>query len=503
MTQASEELPLAARGRGVLLAALSIAALLALLVWKARTPSGDGPHLVGVELRLAQLVRDGELARAFRLFSTLLAPQPPAGYLPGIASFVVLGTKPWAALVAMAVPLALIWDALRRLGASVAWLAVVASPMVWLYTEQHGRDLVCAAVVLQALSWLDLSDRRKSAVFGAWMGVGFLTKYTFPAFLLLPCLLAFRPRHGRNLLVAIGIFALVCGPWFLSYGPRVWAYLHRSAAVAMDAETLNARGDLLSREALLYYPIALKDALGWPGVAAVLIGVATRPTLPLAGALGGVAVLSTMQTAQDRYALPALVCLIACLAPLATRAWGWPILVAAFVPQLAGTVRAFAGEAETHGKFDHADVAALAWPSPHRAYVPTDFDVARWRVDEAVRALAEVHGRPDGTVGLLIPRLPDAPEFGIFLLRSAWLGYRWDFASVNLARGRGGMDDEVFVGPLRDGAWPPRAFTALYALQPRAPDPAAAAWLAAHPAREHARFALPDGAAGVVYRTGP
>ena len=42
-----------------------------------RWPSGDGPHVLGTGLRLAQMLQDGELYLALVCFSSLLAPHPP------------------------------------------------------------------------------------------------------------------------------------------------------------------------------------------------------------------------------------------------------------------------------------------------------------------------------------------------------------------------------------------------------------------------------------------
>lgn len=513
------------RGRALaaaLIAAVPVALLVGVAILADRTPDGDAPHLIGAELRLAQLLRDGEVVRAWRLFATLLAPQPPGGYLPGIATFVVLGARPALAALAMAVPLGLAWDALRRLDEGrlpwAGWLAFVASPLVWLYVEQHGRDLVAAAVVLQALSWLvawtkEPGDRRAAALVGAWTGVGLLTKYTTPMFLFLPLLAALPrvAREGRTVGFAAGAALLVAGPWYLAYGDRVWRYVHHSAAAADVTQSMSARTSLLSADALLTYPLALKDALGWPGVAAVLAGAALgwrrgargAVVLPILAAAGGLAVLSSLTQVHDRYALPAFACLAALALPLGHVRWGAAAAAGVFVPQLVASFLAFrpGAPALAAGTFDHPPdtAAALSWPTS-RAYRPVDVDVDAWRVDDAVRALRAVHGADTGTVGLLLPRGPAVPGFGTFLLRAARLGYAWDWATVNLAAGRGGLPDPVFVGPLFDGDWPPRTFTALYAIERQPADADVARWLAAHRVERVEAFPLAGGGEGVVYR---
>ncbi len=77
---------------------LAAATWLTLVTPLARWPSGDGPHILGTAMRLAQLLRDGELALFWRCFSSLLAPHPPAAYLPTTLAYTVLGTTFWGSL---------------------------------------------------------------------------------------------------------------------------------------------------------------------------------------------------------------------------------------------------------------------------------------------------------------------------------------------------------------------------------------------------------------------
>ncbi len=495
----------------------------AILVSAGRIASGDGPHLVGVEIRLAQLIMEFEFGRALRLFSTLIAPQPPAGYLPGIVTALVLGATKATPIIAMAIPLLLCWDAFRRLndGRSpwAAWLVLVASPITWLYVEEHGRDLVAGAVLAQTVAWLYASrgftDRGASIAFGVWLAVGFLTKYTFPMFAAAPCLAAaihLRSRERwKHLGFAFLAFAVVAGPWFLSYAERVASYVLPTDAAMATSQAMNrgGRDQGFTSEMLLLYPVALKDALGWPGVVTLLMGGALAPVrsaLALLAAVGGVAILSPLEQAQDRYAIPAVVLLASLAGPLSRSRVGAAVVLAVFLPQLVATIGVFkpGAPAASAPTFDHSVSAAkeLSWPKS-RSYRPVDFDVRGWKVDEAIAGLRRVHGRADGTVGLLLPRSPVGPDFGIFLARSMALGNRWDFANVNLSARHGGLSDPFFMGPMRDGSWPPSSFTALYAILATG-DGDAASWIASRrDLVEDVRIALPNASVGVLYRVGP
>jgi hypothetical protein len=298
-------------------------------------------------------------------------------------------------------------------------------------------------------------------------------------------------------------------PWFLSYSHRILNYVVPSDSAMTQSQALNRRapgeGNPIERWSL--YPLAMKDALGWPGVAVVLLGAAIAPirtAFPLLAALGGIAALSPLAQAQDRYALPAFVMLTALTLPLSRRWWGALVVLGVFAPQLKATYEAFrpGAPAAENALFDHppATASVLSWPRS-RSYGPTDFDLRRWKIDEAIAGLRAIQGRPDGTVGLLLPRAANVPDFGIVLARSDALGNHWDFASVNLSAGHGGLPDPYFLGPMRDGDWPPSDFTALYAILIQPPEPGSVEWLQHHDLTEVQRFSLPSNATGILYRT--
>lgn len=516
------------RRAGWLLALLSTAFIVAVLTRADRYADGDMGHLVAVEVRIAQMLRSGDLVAAARFWWALIAPQPPIGYLPGIAAFTVFGARAFVAPLTMGISLLLCWDALTRLWGERAWLAwvpLIASPFVWLGMEQHSRDLVCGAALLQAVSWLvtgrGFADRRASVAFGVWLGVGFMTKYTFPIFAVFACLWGGgvlllhtvrepegRADRWRNFGLAVAGFLVPAGAWYAFRGMAVLQYAGFSVG---DGTGVNAAfRDPYALANLVYYPLALRDALSLPGVVLVglagLVGLVRRadraPVLAtLAAALGGLGVLSLLPQAVDRYALPAFLALAAVLPALGFRRWGpLPILVI-FLAQGWATVTRFAPGAPTAlATYDHPLSAAgeLAWPAPS-SYTPSDLRPSDWHLDDAAAAIRGTHGRDDGTIGVLSGSGPNSgPSFATVLLATSRKGYHYDFATISTSPPPGGPD--VFVGPLFDGTSPSPLFSTLYVVRTRNADGAIDRWLGAHSVQETARFPGPDGGESVVYK---
>lgn len=486
-----------------------IAALVAFLALAGRVPGGDAPHLAATTLAISDAVRHAAPIDALVRFVTLTAPQPPVGYLPGIAAGVLVGDRWLAMLLATGFSLWLCWDALRRLGSGgVPWapgLVLLASPMVWLYVEQYGWDLFVAAAMLQTLSWLHaskgFSDRRATVGFGLWMGAGFLTKYTFPMFLWLPCL--WEARHlvrggeaRRNLGRAIGAFALVLLPWLAINHAELAAYLHRSVGADAIAavEASRAGSNRFTAESLALYPLALKDALGWPGaIVLVVVALATRlrgVTLPGLAAIGGLIVLSCLEQSQDRYALPALAGLAALALPIARLPWGQEVFVGVFAVQLIGTAVTFRPGAPVTAapRFDHdfSSARAMSWPRS-RSYRPTELNHAHWDVDRVVTALAE-GAVATRRVGLVLPDDPRLPEPGIYLLRARLLELPLDFAIFRTHEG----------GDPREG-WPGSDVDAVYVMWRPGHDLRARQWVEREGLATSLEISLPGGLGGAVF----
>jgi hypothetical protein len=528
------------------LVAAAFVVLLVTLHRAGRLADGDTASLIAVETRVAQLVRSGQVLRALELTWALVAPQPPGGYLPGILTYTVAGARPAGAYLTMGIVYAIgAWGLWRTWGsrAWIAGLAAVASPMVWLFTEQHGRDIVAGCVLLATLGELHASDgfrRRRAAIgFGAWLGLGFLTKYTFPMFAVAPTLLAgidllVRPERRRwaNLGVAVGAFLVVAGGWYAANGANVLRYVTFSMGDDV-APMMSGLRDPSTPEAMAYYPLALRDGLSLPGVVAVLIaagvGLVVAPSRgrvgrALAAALGGVAVLSTASTAVDRYALPALFALVSVLpaalggstertpdsgapsegaqaddTPGALRHWIHTLAVVAlasalFVPPLRANLTRFQTGAPTApARYDHplTSLRDLAWPIAS-TYQPSTLDARAWNLDGIARALVRAQGGRSGTVGFLGPRLPlNCPTYAQVLMYASAIGGRYDVASVNLVGVAG--TPPVFVGPLFDGTWPSGDFDVMVVVAAPPDEDLANDWLRAHPHEVVARYPGPSG----------
>lgn len=465
-----------------------VVGIVALLARADRLPAGDATHLAATTLALADDLRAGRLPGFFAAWLGQVAPQPPAGFAPGIAAATLLGGRWLAFLVPGGLALALIWDALRRIDPDAAWapmLVVVASAMVWLAVAQYGWDLLCAAAVLQALSWLHradaFADRRATLLFGLWVGVGVLTKYTFPFFVWLPSLWAARrlgdPARRANLARAVGVAALVVAPWLVLNAPAFAAYLGRSLGPGAEAavEVSRAGAGRFSLASLSLYPLALKDAVGWPGLVVLLgAGIAGARHVPAVGALaalGGLAVLSVLEQSQDRYALPALVAGATLALAVPRLRWGLEVFVGVFVVLLGGSVATFrpGAAAAAAPRFDHGpdSAAVLSWPRS-RSYRPTAVDLEAWQVDAALAELRDAHGADEGVVGLLLPDDPTLPEPGVWMLRARLAGHRWD---LRVVRPRG-------AEPPR-GGWPGDEVRTLLAVWRPDRDTAADAWIGA------------------------
>lgn len=501
---------------------LPLALWVALVIRSDRWPSGDGPHVLGASMRLAMDLRQGAFGDFGRGLLSLLAPHPPGAYLPWTLAYLVFGPGRWTHLIAAAGLLALCWDGVRRLGGGpngALWLAAPA--LIWAQAELGGVDLVAAAAAIQAVSHLAASDRlqRRPHViaWGLWMGVGFLSKYTFPMFLWAPCALAglwvVREQRWPALLTAILAFCAVAGLWYALRFEDVLSYIAASTApdpFLVAARDL-ARGPWYAAENLSWYPAAALDAWGWGGALALCVGLLLarrRDALPDGRALallavgGAWLVLAQSVQRQDRYLLPAVPLLAAVVG--AARGARW--LAPAGIVTLGGTLWTFMSieSAPSNRDFGHAlATAGRAWPQPAEAYRPLSMDPRPWRIDEAIGALATLHGRPEGTVGLLVDDSRGAPGMGAYLFRACSLGYRWDLATVSVAREAGGrLRSMVFVGPFATEDWPNRDFDVLYtAFSPG--DESREAWLEQRGGEPAQRWDLPDGYEGRVFGAAP
>ena len=498
---------------------------LVLLLWirvvlaTGRQPAGDGPHVLGTAMRLAQQLRDGEIGTFAWCLQSLLGPHPPGAYLPATLAYLLGGTS-WSGthLLAGALVLWLCWDGIRRLGGGVVGaLFLGATGLVWLQAEQYGVDLVGGACVVQALSHLAASERltlrRPTLLWGAWMGAAFLCKYTAPMFLWAPCLVAgiwvLQGRRWRALLGAVGAFCLVAGIWYATHLAAIRGYLGAStdSANALLTNKSLLQGAWFDWENLSWYPAVLRDAFGNPGLLVLLLAAllpwrrAAAPQgawiLPLSGFAGGLLLLSTQIQRQDRY-LGVGIPLLAALAGSSRGRW---LLAPIGAIGLYGAAATYGTATSPPSTRDYGHGWASAgerWPWVADAFAPTSFDPDLWKLDEMLEAARALQGSDEGTVGFLLSDASGAPQFGNILSRVATQGYRWHVATVMvLPRG---PDAAVFVGPFTTDAWPSRAFTVLLAIVERS-DRARSSWLTRASLSLKQSWALPMGLEGRLYET--
>ena len=493
-----------------------------------RWPTGDAPHFLGIAAYLVNELKASQLDQwAFHL-SSLLAPHPPGGYLFTFPALLA-GLDQHVALTTGLLALALTWHGLRLLAVDDgpplgAWLLLLGTPLTWLAVEGLWWDLLAAACAAATLGHLHasrgLTRRGHTLAFGAFMGLGFLTKYTFPFFVVVPTLVAGLGlvRAGTKGWVGLGAslvaFGVVALPWYGVKWDRVLAYAADSndpGSTMVDATSQPlTTAELLQPEQLAYYPSVLVEGLGWPGflllVAALPALRRPGPRLAVLGALGGLLILSLMGQRQPRYLLPALPLLFlgveAGLQPAlrGVRAVGAVLLVGVALPGLWGaastsfvTTSAPATRLASHGP--DALSGWGSWPWPAEAFKPVSGNPDVWKIDEALLALADVAGATPQTIGVLLEETPSSPGTGTYIWRAASLGLPWDVATVK-PRGRGGQP-QVFIGPFAGEGWPPRDFDALYVVDgPTREGSAFASRLGATAGWSHE---LPDGRTGTVF----
>jgi len=487
-----------------LFSVLPLAGLLALigpaLHAGSRSVTGDGPHMLGISMRLGWLVRSGQLGEALSGALSLVAPHPPGAYLPPAAVYAVAGPTDAAPLLAGLLWLALAWDGMVRLldaqdlPRSRSWvlaLGLAATPLFWHQADNYGVDLASAAATIQALSWLVASDglrsRRAALLAGAWVGAGFWVKYTFPVFLYLPCLLVLlhvvvdlarrtadakaRVLNGLGLTAAT---AVLLGPLAALSGQNILGYVLHSAAPE-DSEIVGNLGSsfgpsVSASDIQLFYVAVLKDLWGWPGLALVGVGVALAlartpkrwaVVVSLSVVVGALPVLTHLDIKADRYLTPLLAPLLCvALPPLAGR-WLAAIPLAVLAAPVLFLWRDYSGW--THGlplaevtafeavaaerrraplnrDFEHIASAQLsawgAWPKVEEPFRPITTETRAWQLDEILTAMHERYGAREGRVGLCLTEQSGTPGFGLFLMAAEQLGLHWDLVTVMVLRGQ-------------------------------------------------------------------
>jgi hypothetical protein len=380
---------------------------------------------------MAESLKSGEILDFVEGLAGQAIPQPPLGYLPLILGS--LWSPEHARLLGSLCWLLLIGDAWRRIvGNTWMLVALLMSPMIWQYSWENGWDLAAGAVVLQGISWLERSEgfsrRGPSLAVGAWVGLGILCKYTVPFFWILPglfTLFRIQQKNIRNLLYAAGIAGFLLLPWGLLHGSELAPYMGGSLSEDVGKITLNGRswGERLSFSGLSYYPLALKDAVGWPGLLLMGLGwgLEFRHTfrfhLPFLAAVGGIGVLSLLPAAVDRYALPALILGMGGIWGLRWMPAGGLLATATFGMLGIGSFQSFREPVLTPPTYQHLP-SPLSWPQS-RSY--RRFQVDTSRLDAYLRDHLPAER---GQVGLFLPFDGRLPDVGVLQERAWNLGWR-------------------------------------------------------------------------------
>lgn len=490
-----------------------------------RVPAADGPHMLFVARRIGADLLAGHPLQAAGFWLHLAIPHPPAGYLPSI----LLTPLPlrWAVAGASTLCLLLLLDALLRLSrpaprwtAVAAWLLAAGAGLTWWSADHYGFDLPAAAVTLQALSWLQASDRlrktRETLLFGLWLGAGFLTKYSVPLLCLLPVVAVCgstvfaRPlaRAPLRLLVAVAAWAALAAPVLALNGHQILGYVTSALAPPGGPGNYPNPLTLVQRfggSGQVSVAAAMKEALGYPGlVLAVAAALVARRAVPLLGLVSGFVLLGAMNSREGRYVLPLLFLLAAAAVPRpAPGGWRSHLATVSGVLLLAVGVVGFAGSAWTwattsqaaaaaHHPFQHVSTTFRTlggWPRPAGPFQPISEHPVAWRVDEVNEAI-RTHFGGDAPLLLLLDGPADAPGLSTLALLALEDGARPSYLELHAQADRGGVRvlttlppgqsvDHVYVVHARGE-------------RPDSPVSAGRAWLAATPHTVVASWDLPQ-----------
>lgn len=202
----------------------------------------------------------------------------------------------------------------ERAGA-VAAMVLGTSPIVVLLSVRFQVDVPLAALVAAALVALHRCDgfarRGWSLAAGAAVGLGLLTKPTFPVYVLVPlAAVAWRARGRRaasSAGLALTLGGLLALPW---YGPRLVGLPAQLIARSTGQAVKEGDPAALSLAGLAWYPLHLASAFGLlAGVLAclgLLTAIRRRQWFPLLALLGPLPILLLARNKDLRYLLPLL-----------------------------------------------------------------------------------------------------------------------------------------------------------------------------------------------------
>jgi len=471
------------------------------LAGAARVPTGDAPHLLAISERLTAMLMEGQTLEYFESWSGLVTPHPPAGFLIPVGWHLLQAGNavPW--LTALT-GLALVWHGMGVLfrgerrnpwGPWLGGLMLFSMSATWSFVAHMAWDVLAAGCVCACVAHLHASNglRNKghALLFGVFMGIGFVTKYTFPAFLVLPVVFAgvavIRFRSFSGLAVALMAFAAIAGPWLWAHGDAVWAYVVSSASGShsISDSPASSWAARLSPDNFLFYPTVLRDMVGWPGLLLMAVATARAWNAPagrwaLWSVLGGSLVLVFAGETQARYLFPALPLLAVCLDIGIRPGFGSSMArfglicgLCAILPALWGTAVVTLSDAHAPPTRDQTHAVETLgawgdWPQPAVAFRPVSNPRDEWSIDAALAAIADEVGPGNQQIGMLLPRDVRMPPDATYAWRAAQRGLAWDVASI-VTEGPMGRP-MVFVGPLKPlGLRISRRFKVAYSVHPK------------------------------------
>jgi hypothetical protein len=424
-------------GPGWATAAVALLVALLHLAWFAgdsRVPFMDQHRYYEMSVQAAGCL-DGSSEHGILGLLTLEGSHPPLYPILGAVAMTIAGDgyagarMVNVALAALTVVSAFLL-ARRGLGPWEAWLAATVAalaPLLFAFGHVYYIETLLIPLVLLTWWWTEASDglaRRRSWLgMGLLLGLGCLTKWTYPIFVGIPLVLAMR-RSGRwaALVPAAIVAAAIAAPWYLTTVDNLVAFFERS--VISGEGHLSARSGLMG---WLYYPKEIVlVGLGIPLAAAAIVGWVslwrhdrTRALRLATWAVIPIVVFSFVLTKKPRHILPVLP-VFAILAVHGVRIARGPLLRRLVAGLLVAHVAASAFQSSFAfmGKDPGVSIAdrrvpLLSRPSP----IPGPPEDVSWPYEEILVALRDAGATDTRHPVLLLFNLTAFREDGFWYTR--------------------------------------------------------------------------------------
>ena len=311
------------RTPGALLIASFLYLLIANLIWIARDtrpPFWD----MAVHQRSALSIYEAAAGSGIAAISAiphLTGDYPPLYHVIVAIFYAIFGKSvdaaQWANLPAIALLGLATYKLARPLlsppaAAAAAALVNFYPYLLWLSRETLIDYWLAAIVALSMWALIrtkEFSDRKASILFGIACGLGLLTKWTFPFFVLLPAVWLAR-KHLRNAMLAAAVAAVIAAYWYVPSAGALSEFLKTNAAGGMtegDPARFSAQAFIFYIRALEGYQLFLPLFAAFIAGAILLVGNFRREWIPVVLWLaGGWLGLMLFQNKDPRYSAPLL-----------------------------------------------------------------------------------------------------------------------------------------------------------------------------------------------------